>query len=154
MRNDKLCLLWELWVWDHHEINLISSSSRRPYFSMNFVLLDPTQGDLGLPQFSATSIGFLFYGLDSCFSLLTVRQGSLVLLFLLCFRFYFLQPFVRSLRTSVPLYFSMLALPSWASMSIFLFFGMRLWGFELLFSLFLHIDSKLKFYLIFGAFVH
>ena len=32
--------------------------------------LDPARGNLGLPRFSATSAGVLFYGSDSCFALL------------------------------------------------------------------------------------
>lgn len=57
------------------------------------------------------------------------------------------------LRTSVPLHFYMLALPSWAGMSISLFFRMGVWGFAPLCWPFLHADSKLTFYLIFMAFV-
>ena len=32
------------------------------------VSLDPARGDLGLPQFRATSVGFLFYGSDFRFA--------------------------------------------------------------------------------------
>ena len=37
--------------------------------------MDPAQGNLGLPRFSATSAGYLFYGSDSRFALLAVEVG-------------------------------------------------------------------------------
>ena len=115
-------------------------------------LLDPARGNLGLPQFSATSAGYLFYGSDSRFSLLAVRQGFPVLLFLLRFRFCFWQPFVWRLRTSVPLRFCVLVLPDWAGMNISLFFGMRVWDFTPLCWPFLHTVSDSFYFWIFGVF--
>lgn len=84
-------------------------------------------------------------------SLLVVRQGSPVLLFLLCFSYYFWQLFVRRLRTSVLLGFCFLVLLGWSGMNISLFFRMRVWGFVPLCWPFLHTVSKLDYFWILGV---